>query len=172
VNSVALSAGRRPDAAQQARKVLAVEVLHRKEVQAVHETDVVHAAHVGVADLAGDADFVAEAGEGGFVELLLGEEFEGDGLIEDEVEGLVDLAHAALAQESEDSVASGENGACGEAAFVGGGGGSNGRVGEECLSGEFVGGGGEFVEAGGADEPVGFHGSGALGTVTHARFRL
>src|SRR5204863_1131014 len=81
--------------------------------------DVVDAADVGMGDEAGDADFAVEALEealvaGGF----LGEKFEGDGLAEGEIGGAVDFTHAAAAEESDDAVASAEEGAGQEAAFV------------------------------------------------------
>jgi hypothetical protein len=50
------------DAAQQGAKILAIHVLHRKERGAVHFTDIVNTADVGVRYLPCDAHFGVEAG--------------------------------------------------------------------------------------------------------------
>ena len=51
------------DAAQQAREVLAVDVLHGHEVRAFPVDDVVDAADVRMRDLAAEAHFVVQAAE-------------------------------------------------------------------------------------------------------------
>ena len=50
---------------EQRREVLAVHVFHGDERRAFDFADVVHAADVGMRDLAGDADFAVEARRGG-----------------------------------------------------------------------------------------------------------
>jgi hypothetical protein len=154
---MALSCRQTADTADQRIQVFAIEVLHGNEVEAIDHADVVDPADVGVRDLAGNADFVAEPGESRFRHLGAGEEFEGDGLVEDEVEGAVDLAHAAVAEEAEDAIAAGEDCAGGEAAFVDGGGGRRGLL-EEGLGGVI-----ERGEAGGTDAPTVAHLLRALG---------
>ena len=57
-------------------------------------------------DLAGDTDLVEQALQPvGVPGQRLGQELEGDGLIEIEVVGPIDLPHAAAAQEGDDPVA-------------------------------------------------------------------
>ena len=73
-------------------------------------------------DLAGDADFTVETLEGALVVGAgIGQELESDGLGEREIGGAVDFAHAAAAEQGDDAVASGDQGAGDEAAFIGGG---------------------------------------------------
>ena len=90
-------------------------------------------------DLAGEADFIFEAFEPGLVLAEEGgEELEGDGLVEGDVVGAVDLAHAAAAEEFDDAVAACDDGAGHEASGVDEAGGGGGE-----------GGGGGFVEVAG-----------------------
>ena len=115
-----LVAGQAPDAPQQAAQILAIHVLHGNVGGAVHFADVVHAADVGMRDLARDPDLAVEAFEqpgivgGGFREKL-----QGDGLVELEVDGAIDLAHAASAHQTENAVAVGQDRTGGEAPFLG-----------------------------------------------------
>ena len=55
-----LVGGKPPDAPQQRAEVLAVDVLHREEVQAFHFAEIVDAADVRMRHLARDAHLVAE----------------------------------------------------------------------------------------------------------------
>jgi hypothetical protein len=105
------------DAAQEARQVLAVEVLHRDEVKTFDEADIVDAADVGVRDLPCNADFIAESRQPGLAHLRLREKLERDGLVQDQIVGSVHLAHAALAEQAENPVAPCQHGPCGETAF-------------------------------------------------------
>ena len=117
--------GQAADAAEEGAEIFAIHELHGNVMQAFGDADVVDAADVGVGDLARDADFVVEAGEGAIVGGGgFGEEFQGDGLAESEVGGAVDFAHAAAAQESGDAIAAGHDGAWKEAAFIDAGGGT------------------------------------------------
>ena len=59
-NSIALSCGQPADPAEERREVLAVDVLHRQEVQPVDLAEVVDAADVRVRDLPRDPHLVAE----------------------------------------------------------------------------------------------------------------
>jgi len=75
-----------------------------------------------VGDLAGNADFAAEAVDGfGVLSEGFGEEFEGDGLSEGEVFGAIDLAHTATSEERDHAVAVAEKGSGDEAGARGGG---------------------------------------------------
>jgi len=115
-----LVGGQAADAAQQAGEILAVDVFHREERLACGFADIVHAAHVGVRDLARDADFLVETRQ----QILIaargfGQELEGDGLAQHQIVGAKDFAHAAFAEPRDDPVAAGEQSAGGEA--LGGG---------------------------------------------------
>ena len=90
--------GQASDAAQQAAQVFAIDVLHGNECRAFRFADVVHAANVGMRDLAGDADFAVEAFEQSrLLRRGFGQELQRHGLVELEVGGAIDLAHAAAA---------------------------------------------------------------------------
>ena len=67
--------GEAADAAEERCEVLAVDVFHGEEVEAFDHAEVVDSADVGVADLAGYADFVSEADECGFAYVDGVEEF-------------------------------------------------------------------------------------------------
>jgi hypothetical protein len=98
--------GQASDAAQQAAEVFAIDVLHGDERGAFRFPDVVHAANVRMRDLAGDADLAVEAFEqAGLIRHRLGQELERHRLIELEVGGAVDLAHASATDDRDDAVA-------------------------------------------------------------------
>ena len=108
-----------PDAAQQRREVLAVDVLHREVRPAVDLADVVHAADVLVGDLARDAHLVVELREArGIGGDGLGQELQRHGLVEAQVVGAVHLAHAAASEQADDAVAVVDDGAGREAPTV------------------------------------------------------
>jgi len=107
------------DPAEQRREVLAVDVLHREKPPAVGVAEIVEAADVLVRHLARDAQLVVELREprrigGG----ALGQELQRDRLIEREVVGAVDLAHAAAPQQADDAEAAGEHHARGKSAAL------------------------------------------------------
>ena len=82
--------------------------------------DVVDAADVAVRHLTRRADFVVELREAdGVAGHLLRQELQRDRLTEAEVVGAIHLAHAAAAEQSDDAIAIGEDGAAGEAAVAG-----------------------------------------------------
>ena len=111
--------GEPADAPQEAGEVFAVDVFHGDELLALEFADVEDAADVWMGDLAGEADLRAEAFEPFFVGGKEGgEELEGDGLVEGHVVGAIDLAHAAAAEQFDDAVSSGDDGAGHEAAGV------------------------------------------------------
>ncbi len=86
------------DALQQRREVFAVHVLHRQECRAVDLVDVVHAAHVGVRDLARHADFGMELCQPRRIAVDVGrQELQRDRLTELQIVGAIHLAHAAAA---------------------------------------------------------------------------
>jgi hypothetical protein len=102
-----------------AREVLAVHVLHGKEVAAGHLADVVDAANVRVGDRTRGADFGEETLEQLPVRReAIRQEFQGDGLAELQVVGAVDLSHAAATEKADDPIAVGQNGSRREAARV------------------------------------------------------
>ena len=98
--------------ADEALEVLAGDVLHGDVDGQPLLADVVHPADVPVGDLAGQLDLVSEALDDLEVRGDLGlEELEGDDLADLAVVGLVDHAHAALADLLDDLEAAGERGA-------------------------------------------------------------
>src|ERR1019366_1634408 len=97
----------------------AIDVLHRDVGRAFDLAEVVHSANVGMRDLAGGAHLAVEAFEqAGMVRRRRGQELQRDGLVELEIDGSVDLAHAAAAEESEYAVALAESGSGGEEGFI------------------------------------------------------
>jgi hypothetical protein len=105
-----LVGGQATDAAQQGGKILTVDVLHGEKMLAVYLTDVVNAAHIGMRDLAGIANFSMKAGKSrGIVLQGSGKQLESDNVAEFEILGAVNLAHAAAPQQSHDSIAFNEN---------------------------------------------------------------
>ena len=89
-----------PDAAQQRRQILAVDVLHREEVPPLDLADVVDAADVRMRD----PPRVAHLGEkrsmqAGSDASFSRQELQRDRLAELQVVGAVDLAHAAVADD-------------------------------------------------------------------------
>ncbi|MEK6286878.1 MAG: hypothetical protein AABO57_14155 [Acidobacteriota bacterium] len=108
---------------QQRSQVLAVDELHRDEMQTSELcgdfTDVIHAANIWVGHLPSDAHFIVKASEHSTIERdLLGQELECNGLIELEVFGLEDFAHPSAAEEADDSITPGEYRAGDESAFA------------------------------------------------------
>ena len=113
-----LVAGQPADAPQQRAEVLAIDVLHGEEIQPFDFAEIVDAADVGVRHLARDADLVAESLERRLmVRDRLGQKFERHRLVERQVVGAVDLAHAALAEHGDDAVAPAEQFSGSEAAL-------------------------------------------------------
>ena len=92
-------------------EILAVDVLHREEQQAVGLADVVDAADVADARPgARVAHFVVELREARrVVSQVVGQELQRDRLTEPEIVGAVDLAHAAAAEQPDDAVAAVEH---------------------------------------------------------------
>jgi len=98
------------DPPQQRREVLAVDELHRQEMEPVHLLDVVHPAHVGVRHLAREAHLLEQRLEARrVIAQLRGQELERDRLAELEVDRAVDLAHAAAPDPLDDAVAPGQH---------------------------------------------------------------
>ena len=97
------------DAAQQRAEIFAVDVFHRQIRLAFDLAEIVHAADIGMRDLARDADFIVEAAEGGWIARgHFGQEFERHLLAEREIVRAIDFSHAAAAEERNDPVAIGE----------------------------------------------------------------
>src|SRR5262249_22217797 len=111
-------AGEPSDAAQQRAEVLAIDVLHREKIQALHLAEIVDAADIGMGYLACDADLAAEPLERRLVVRdRLGQEFERHLLVERQIVGAVTLAHASLTEHGDDAVAPAEQLARSEAAL-------------------------------------------------------
>src|SRR5688572_28498630 len=97
------------DAPQQSRKIFAIDVLHRQEVHrtAVDErfSNVVYAADVGMGNATCRSYFVMKPGEHGAVTgKSRWEEFQRYKLMQRQILGLINLAHAAAAQKTDDPV--------------------------------------------------------------------
>ena len=100
------------DAAQQRRKVLAIDVLHGEKVLAVHLTDVVNATDIRVRNLAGVSHFRMKPGESRSIVLQRGgKKLESYNIAELEILRAVDFAHAAASQQSNDPIPLDENSA-------------------------------------------------------------
>jgi hypothetical protein len=84
------------DSPQQRREVLAVDELHGQEVTPIHVADVIHAAHVGMRDLARDPNLVEEPFEARRLAAdFFRQELERNGLTELQILRPVDFSHAA-----------------------------------------------------------------------------
>src|SRR4029079_19589497 len=84
------------DAPQQRREIFPIDVLHREEMLAAGFADVVHAAHVGVRDLARETHFLMKPDQPiGSMRDLARQELQRNGLSELQVLGAIDFAHAA-----------------------------------------------------------------------------
>ena len=106
-----LGRAHRPHHPQDALEVLAGHELHGDVEPPAVLAEVEHAADVAVGDAAGRRELVAEALERAPVGLEPGpEDLDGDLLAGPGVEGLEDVAHAALAEVLDDLVAAGEQG--------------------------------------------------------------
>ncbi len=105
-----LVGGQSSDAAQERGEVLAVHELHGQEEVPFRLPHVVDAADRGVRDLPGHAHLAVEAREALPVLVeAVGQELEGDRLLELQVVGAVDLAHPAPADQPDDPVAAGQD---------------------------------------------------------------
>ena len=106
-----------PDTAQQRGKILAVDILHREEVQTLDHTEIVDAADIGMRHLARDANFIAEPHQRRLADMRRRQKLQRDGLVEDQVEGFINLAHTAVSEQPENPVPPGEHGACWKSPF-------------------------------------------------------
>ncbi len=95
------------DAAQQRRKVLPVDVLHREEYLPGDLADVVHTAHVGMRDQARDPHLVEQPRQQLTLAFeILGQELQRHRLSESEVVRAINLSHPAPPQQRDDPIAS------------------------------------------------------------------
>ena len=101
--------GQSSDTPEERGQILAVDVLHRQEMQALDHAEVVDPADIRMRHLPRDAYFVAESDQRGFADVRRRQKLQRDGLVEDHVERFVDLAHAAAAEQAEDAVAAGQD---------------------------------------------------------------
>jgi hypothetical protein len=119
-NLDALVPGQTPDAAQQTFQILAVDVLHRQKVLAIHLVDVIDPANVGMSELPGQAHLAQKQLK---APRALGDaarqEFERHRMTELQVIGAIDLSHAAPAGEGHDAIAAGGFGSRQEPAMCG-----------------------------------------------------
>src|SRR5208282_5737099 len=94
-------------AAQDGAKVLAIDVLHGDEADAVGLAEIKNADHVLVRDVAGEDELLFETLQDRGIGGEFGpDDFERDQAVQLTVAGLVDRAHAALPQHALDFVAS------------------------------------------------------------------
>ena len=116
--SKALS-GQPADSAPQRLQILAVDVLHRKEVVTVSLAGVEDPADVGMGDLARDLQLAQQARQPVLVLLQrCGQHLERHRLVELQIIGPVHLAHTAPAEETYDAVAPRQDCAREEPAFL------------------------------------------------------
>ena len=102
--------GEAADPAEERRQILAVHVLHREERVPVDFVDVVDAADVRVRHLPRHAHFGVQLCQaGGIVIDSGGQKLERHRLAELQIVGAKHLAHAALAEAADDSVAAAED---------------------------------------------------------------
>jgi hypothetical protein len=107
------------DTAQERAEVFAVDVLHCEKRGAIDFADIVDSAHVGVRDAAGDPNFVLESLEHAFVTSgFFGQELHRYRLTKRQVVSAIDFAHATFAEQSDDSITSGDQAAREESAFA------------------------------------------------------
>ena len=94
----------------QRAEIAPFDELHGDELDAFGIAQIEDAHDILVRDLAGEQEFLLEAGENGRVGGELGaDEFESNGAVEFAVAGFVDGSHAAFAQQVQDFVAAAEN---------------------------------------------------------------
>ncbi len=111
--------GEAADPSKQGREVFAVHVLHREESLAVDLIDVVHAADVGMRDLAGQSYLGVELRQARGIAIDVGgQELQRDGLAELQVVGPVHFAHAARSEPLDDAITPAKQRAGLEAAVV------------------------------------------------------
>ena len=94
------------DPPQQRGQILAVDIFHRQEKLALHFTQVVNTADIGMRYQAGHTDFIAEPADGiGIARQRHRQKLQGHRLAEGQIVRTVDLSHAALTQYGNDPVA-------------------------------------------------------------------
>ena len=107
----ALAHGQAANAFEQARQILAVDVLHRQVQLTARVANVVDTADVWMRNLPRQPHLLAKPVSGPFVGAERRQELEGNGLSELEILRAVDLSHAAATLQRNDSEAAGEQGA-------------------------------------------------------------
>ena len=124
--------GHPPGPAQEGGEGVAVDILHREEGRSVNLAKVVHAADVGMRDLARDPHFTIEPREAiGIVLERLGQELERHLDAKQQIVGAEHTAHAALADQTADAITRRDDCARRQVAFYrrsGAGGGSGCRT--------------------------------------------
>ena len=88
-------------------------------MQPFHHAKVVHAADIGMRDLSRDADLIPESSQRRLAVMRRSQELQRDSLVENQVEGFVDLTHASVSEQLKNAVASGEHRASRETPFFG-----------------------------------------------------
>jgi hypothetical protein len=101
--------GRKPaNAAQQRRKVLAIDIFHRKEKMTFDLADIVNAADVRMRHLTRKPDLITKAlNRRGILTEGLGKKLERDWLAQREVVGAIHLSHSAFAEKGNDAIPAG-----------------------------------------------------------------
>jgi hypothetical protein len=98
------------DSAEQRCEIFAVHILHREEAPAVGVAEIVQTADVLVRHLAREAQLLMEPREAVGVRChAFGKKLQRDRMIERQVVGAIHLAHAAAAEERDQSIASGDD---------------------------------------------------------------
>src|SRR5262245_23009235 len=93
------------DPPQQSRKIFAIDILHRPEMDwtAINErfSNVMYAADIGMRDITRGSNLTMKAREhGAVIGKSRREEFQRDKLMKRQILGLVDLAHAAATEKT------------------------------------------------------------------------
>ncbi len=114
------------DAAKERGEILSVHILHREKWRAFRFPDIIDAADIGMRDLAGDADFGAEALQRRTAGRMGGQELERYFLAEDDVERAVNFAHSATAESAGNAISLCQNSSGRPAEWIN-------RAGEELL---------------------------------------
>ena len=94
---------------QQSREIFAIDILHRQEMYwiAINKrlSNVIYAADIGMRDITRRSNLTMKAGEyGAVIGKSRREKFERDQLMKRQILGLVDLAHAAAAEKTDNPV--------------------------------------------------------------------
>ena len=98
------------DTTQKGSEVLSVDVLHGEEGLTINVAHVIHTANIGMGNLAGKANFIAETLEQPLVvPCSVWQKLQCNRLSQRQIIGAVDFTHTALAEQVDDAVAACEH---------------------------------------------------------------